>query len=127
MIVDSSVWIDFARRATTDQVDELKHAVREGRAMTTDAVRMEVLAGQTDVELLSAGLDGCVDLLQEPRTDVEAAAAIYRRCRRAGEKISSLNDCLIAAIAIRHDVPVLHRDRDYDVIARHTSLRVSRG
>jgi hypothetical protein len=30
-------------------------------------------------------------------------------------------------IAIPHDVAVLHRDRDFDMTARHTSLQVSGG
>ncbi len=33
-------------------------------------------------------------------------------------------DCLVAAIAIRADVPVLHADRDFDTLARHTDLSV---
>ena len=32
--------------------------------------------------------------------------------------------CLVAAVAIREEVPVLHADRDFDLIAEHTSLRV---
>jgi predicted nucleic acid-binding protein len=31
-------------------------------------------------------------------------------------------DCLIAAIAIEHRIPVWHRDRDFDAIARYTGL-----
>jgi predicted nucleic acid-binding protein len=31
-------------------------------------------------------------------------------------------DCLIAAIAIEHQVPVWHRDRDFTAIARFTAL-----
>jgi hypothetical protein len=27
-------------------------------------------------------------------------------------------------VALRHDVEVLHRDRDFDLIARHTPLRL---
>jgi predicted nucleic acid-binding protein len=34
-------------------------------------------------------------------------------------------DCLVAAVAIRHNIPVLHRDRDFDVLARHTELRTA--
>lgn len=30
---------------------------------------------------------------------------------------------LIAAVAIRHDVPVLHFDIDFEVLERHTALR----
>jgi predicted nucleic acid-binding protein len=36
-----------------------------------------------------------------------------------------MNDCLVAAIAIRNGVRVLHNDRDYEVLARHTPLRVA--
>jgi predicted nucleic acid-binding protein len=35
-------------------------------------------------------------------------------------------DCLIAAVAIREKVSILHNDRDYDVLARYTPLRVER-
>ena len=34
-----------------------------------------------------------------------------------------LNDCLIAAVAIRDDMELLHDDRDFENIARLTSLR----
>ncbi|HEY7007380.1 MAG TPA: PIN domain-containing protein [Jatrophihabitantaceae bacterium] len=124
MIVDSSVWIDFIRDLDTPQVDVLAGAIRRRAAMTTDVVRLEVLTGETRVEQLASALDSCADVMQLPRVDVEDGAEIYRTCRRAGETIRSLNDCLIAAIAIRSDVPVLHRGRDYDAIARHFPLRV---
>ena len=32
-------------------------------------------------------------------------------------------DCLIAACALRHDLEVLHRDRDFPKIARVSALR----
>ncbi len=35
-----------------------------------------------------------------------------------------MNDCLIAAVAIRNGASVLHRDADFDVLARHTPLRI---
>jgi predicted nucleic acid-binding protein len=118
------VWIDFARDVRSPQVDALTRAVTEQTAMTTDVVRLELLAGVTRFDLLASALDACEDLVQLPRVDVDDAAAIYRTCRRAGETIRSLNDCLIAAIAIRNDVAVLHHDRDFEVIARHTPLKV---
>ena len=37
----------------------------------------------------------------------------------------TLIDCLIAAVAIRGDVPIVHMDTDFDVLAQHTSLRVA--
>lgn len=47
-----------------------------------------------------------------------------RRCHRAGGTLRKLIDCLIGAVAIRADVPILHADADFDVIAHHSSLRV---
>jgi predicted nucleic acid-binding protein len=34
-------------------------------------------------------------------------------------------DCLIAAVAIRTGSAVLHADTDFDVLARHTALRLA--
>ena len=55
------------------------------------------------------------------------AAEIYARGRRQGYTIRSSTDCLIAAIAIENGVPVWHRDRDFDAIAKFTSLRIEAG
>jgi predicted nucleic acid-binding protein len=51
-----------------------------------------------------------------------AAADIYRQGRRKGFTIRSSVDCLVAAIALEHKVPVWHRDRDFTAIARFTAL-----
>jgi predicted nucleic acid-binding protein len=56
--------------------------------------------------------------------DHEAAAGLYRRCRVGGETVRKLEDCLIAAVALRHDATLLHHDHDFEVIARHAPLRV---
>jgi hypothetical protein len=58
--------------------------------------------------------------------DYEQAALLYRNCRRAGETVRRLIDCLIAAHAIRAKVPLLHADSDFDVLARHSALEIDR-
>jgi predicted nucleic acid-binding protein len=54
----------------------------------------------------------------------EEAASLHRICRRGGETVGKLIDCLIASVAIREDIPVLHHDVDYEVLSRHTDLRI---
>jgi predicted nucleic acid-binding protein len=54
------------------------------------------------------------------------AAEIYREGRRRRYTIRSSMDCLIAAVAIKHGATIWHKDRDYDVIAQFTPLRVVR-
>lgn len=90
---------------------------------------MEVLAGARDephLQLLRRLL-ARASLLTTGPADYEAAAAHYRACRRGGETIRKLIDCLIAAVAIRDNVPILHADADFDTLARHTPLRIDEG
>ena len=127
VLVDSSVWIAFLRDSGGPEVDLLGQLIDERRAATTDVVLLEVLAGTTDEERagrLRRFLAGAELLRQQSPVDAEHAAALYRACRRAGETPPSLNDCLVAAVALRHGVPVLHRDHDFTVLAAHTDLRV---
>jgi predicted nucleic acid-binding protein len=86
---------------------------------------MEVLAGARDDghrNQLRRLLARCAFLPTEGPRDYEDAAALYRTCRRGGETVRALTDCLIAAVAVRNVVPLLHTDADFDAIARHTPL-----
>lgn len=89
---------------------------------------MEVLAGARG-EAHARRLAGLMAWAQampiEGLADWEVAASLYRACRAGGATPRSQLDCLIAAVAIRENVPVLHADRDFDAIARHTPLRVA--
>jgi predicted nucleic acid-binding protein len=127
VLVDTSVWIDYLRGKRGPLRDRFVSLLRVEEVATTDAVVLEVLAGPTaeqHAERLSRMLSGVVHLRQQSPDDAETAAALYRACRRAGEAPRSMLDCLVAAVAVRAGVPVLHRDRDFDVLARHTDLRV---
>jgi predicted nucleic acid-binding protein len=127
ILIDTSAWIEFLRDTaspTCARVDALLAA----DTATCDAIRMEILAGARDETHLRdlRGLLARATLLPTAPVDYEDASAIYRRCRGNGETARKLIDCLIAAVAIRHEVPVLHADTDFDAIARHTPLMVDR-
>jgi predicted nucleic acid-binding protein len=128
VLVDTSAWVEFAR-ATGSPAHLLLRQTLQGDQLlaTTDAVVLELLASAAaagERASLRAALAGCEFLDQSPRVDAEAAVDLFQRCRSAGFTPRSSTDCLIAAIAIRNDVPVLHGDQDFDALARHTSLRV---
>ena len=125
MLVDTSAWIEYLRD-TRSEVCELVRDSLARDAAICDAVRLEVLAGGRS-EAHLATLHGILDdavVIQTIQEDFENAAALYRRCRAGGETIRNLMDCLIAAVAIRNNAPVLHRDRDFDALARHTELQI---
>ena len=126
ILVDTSAWIEFLRDTGSPAcllVDELL----AGEIAICDAVWMEVLAGARDESHLLSLRRLLARAVAIPTlsTDYEDAAALYRRCRREGETVRRLIDCLIASVAIRVGAPVLHSDADFDVLARHTDLRTS--
>jgi predicted nucleic acid-binding protein len=91
-------------------------------------VLMEVLAGARDAahrDRLRGLLARCAFLATLGPRDYEDAAELSRACRQAGEKVRGLTDCLIASVAIRGGVPVLHSDADFEAIARHTALALA--
>jgi predicted nucleic acid-binding protein len=51
------------------------------------------------------------------------AIKLYRLARRSGLTVRSSVDCLIAACAIRHDLEVVHRDRDFEALTSVSALR----
>jgi predicted nucleic acid-binding protein len=50
--------------------------------------------------------------------DFDGAARIYRRCQQAGITPRGLADCMIAAVAWRHQATLLACDSDLDHVAR---------
>jgi predicted nucleic acid-binding protein len=125
ILVDTSVWIEAFRRPARVTLEE--HASFDEIA-TCGPVVQEVLQGFGDERAFRVARDAMLALprLDEPHDDhlVLAAVDVYRRARRAGISVRSSIDCLIAAAALRHDAVVLHRDRDFDGLARISSLRV---
>jgi predicted nucleic acid-binding protein len=85
---------------------------------------MEVLAGARHEEHLAQlrSLLARATLVPIVAEDYDQAAALYRTCRRNGETVRRLIDCLIAAVAIRFNAAVLHADADFAALARHTPL-----
>jgi predicted nucleic acid-binding protein len=129
MLIDSSAWIEYLRRTGSWQNVAVRAALAANDAHTLDTVRLELLCGVASEALVHNVvrlLDRCTDLELLPGQDVESAGQLYRACRRGGETIRRANDCLIAAVAIRYEIPVLHRDADFDAIARHSPLRLVR-
>ena len=125
VLIDSSAWIEFLRDTGTPVCVRV-HELLPDDAAVCDAVRMEVLAGardESDFLYLQRLLEQAAIIPTLPE-DYDAAAALYRQCRRGGETVRKLLDCLIAAVDIRAGIPVLHNDRDFDGIARHTELQL---
>ena len=51
-------------------------------------------------------------------------AQLNRSLRQQGITIRKPVDCMIAAVAIEHNLPLLHNNRDFDPLAMHCGLKV---
>lgn len=124
IVIDTSAWIEFLRDTGSPACVRVDQLLGDDIA-TCDPIRMEVLAGARDERHLVdlRRLLARASVIPTQPTDYEEAAALYRICRRNGETVRKLIDCLIASVTIRAGLSILHADADFEVLARHTDLR----
>lgn len=120
VLVDTSVWIElFAGRVQARPEDFLNMA-------TCGPVIQEVLQGLRpgrQARQIRWQLLGLPRLGDPLKLDLFLEAAdLYVASKRRGITIRSSVDCLIASIAISHDIPVWHFDRDFGRIAAFSRL-----
>ena len=124
ILVDTSVWVDLLGRRPRWRPSQDALA----QMAVCHPILQEILQGVREpaaVARLTRDLLAlpCVGDPLEREVFLEAAE-IYRAGRNRGLTIRSSADCLIAAIALRARMPIFHRDRDFDAIAKFTELRV---
>jgi predicted nucleic acid-binding protein len=121
ILVDTTVWIDLLRNRASARVSQLQELLELGEAATAPVIVQEVLQGAADRSAFArlrryfsaiplAGTSGVVELCV-------GAAELYARARWRAITPRSPNDCLIAAIAVAADLPLLHDDRDFERLA----------
>lgn len=121
ILADTSAWVEYDR-ATGSRVDErlTDLIAADGPLAVTEPVIMEVVAGARtdDREADLRRLLLRFTLLDfDPAADFDAAATIYRRCRRAGVTPRGIVDCMIASVALRHRATLLVADVDLSRVA----------
>jgi len=124
ILVDTSVWIEvFRARRPLD----LEASVDLDDVATCLPIVQEVLQGFREENAYRRARDAMLSfpIVESPLgSDVFLdAVGLYRAARRGGRTVRPSVDCLIAACAIRHDLEVLHRDRDFAVLSQISALR----
>ena len=130
ILADTSAWVEYDR-ATGSPVDERVSELiaDDGPLATTELVMMEVMAGaRTDSreEDLRRLLLRFHLLPFDAAADFEAAARIYRLCRRAGVTPRGLIDCMIASVARRNRATLLALDADLTRVGRVVGVAIDR-
>ena len=127
VLVDTTVWIDFFGDRAGPHLFTLQELIDNDEDFCLCGVILaEVLQGirsDSDYRKTKNYLEPLI-FLPMRRTTFVQGAEIYRSLRKKGVTIRKPVDCMIASVAIEHDLPLLHNDRDFDHIARHSKLEV---
>ena len=120
LIADTSAWIEWLRERGTAADEAFDSAFRADLVVLPEPVKAELLLGarnRAEVTTLRQLLE-TVDLeLVHPRDDFESATELFHTARQRGVTVRGVMDCLIAAMALRLELPVLHHDRDFARLA----------
>ena len=123
ILVDTSVWVAVLRRR---KPLDLEGILDFNEVVTCLPVIQEVLQGIPDESAFQIAEQAMFSLpcVESPLREgvVREAIDLYRTARIRGLTVRSSVDCLIAACALRHDLDVLHIDRDFDALARVSRL-----
>jgi predicted nucleic acid-binding protein len=126
ILVDSSVWIDYFRGASTPQCDQLDALLGSEPLAIGDLILTEVLQGITsDVDFERARtLLTTLDVIELGGLDVAIQAAWnFRTLRSLGFTARKTIDTVIATRCIESRFTLLHADRDFEPFERHLGLR----
>jgi len=127
VIVDTSAWVEYFRGGAPDVVEKVDRCLDRDVVGIGDLVYCEVMQG-----IRSPRARGEVSslLLSLPRFEMvgfdmaEKSAANFRLLRSKGVTIRKTIDVLIGTFCAEHGLPLVHRDSDFDLMARHIGLEV---
>ncbi len=127
VLVDTTAWIDFFGDRPEPHVAALQQLIVNAEDLCLcGVIPAEVLQGirsDADYRKTKDYLSALIFLPMRQATFV-GAAEIYRSLRKNGVTIRKPVDCMMASVAIEHDLSRLHDDRDFDYIAKHTKLNI---
>ncbi|MHB1345169.1 MAG: type II toxin-antitoxin system VapC family toxin [Thermoleophilia bacterium] len=124
LLIDTSLWIEGLRRSGSSTARRIvAQAVEPGLALVNGLILVEILSGARDEGELRR-----LERLFEATTCLPLDRPIWSRAarlgfdlRRAGVSIPTV-DLTIAACALEADVPLLHIDAHFELIAAHSEL-----
>lgn len=126
ILVDSSVWIDYFRGASTRQTDRLDGLLDREPVAIGDLLLVEVLQGfVADRDFRRAKtLFAPLNLIELGGADIaHRAAGNDRRLRKAGVTVRKTIDTIIATCCIEDRYTLLHDDEDFEPFVKHLGLQ----
>ena len=128
ILIDTSLWLAVYRDRSGSISERVQRALGGEEYVLCQFVRAEILRGcrdQAEWTSLTEYLDDQV-YRELSLTGWNDAARLYFDLRQKGITVRSAFDCCISALALEHDLTLLHNDRDYEKIATVRPLQQRR-
>ena len=127
VVVDTSVWIDYARGIESPHTNALDHELFHRRVITGDLIITEFLQGFRNEKDFEAASDIMCGLMYYDMLGKDIAlksAANFRALKKIGVTIRKTADIIIGTFCIERNFSLLHNDRDFDFIEKHLGLNI---
>ncbi len=128
-VVDTSAWIDYFRGLDAPHTRAVDRALQADRVVVGDLILAEFLQGFRE----DRDFERATELMNRleyhdfvGREVALAAAAVYRSLRKRGITVRKTIDMLIGTWCLMHGCPLIHNDRDFDLLETHFGLIVHR-
>ncbi len=124
ILVDTSVWIEVLKDKTGKTIKLFRDRVGTEIVVFCRYIQLELLQGASN-ELEWNRLDEYLASQYYLEATVDTwrnAARLYFDLRKSGITVRSPIDCCIASIAMEAQALLLHRDRDFEKIAKISPL-----
>jgi len=122
-LIDTTIWVRYFGGDESVE-DRVKTLILQDKILTTGIIILETLRGarsQREYNQLYHDYKA-LPLLPLDSTVWEESYKTGFLLRKAGVVVP-LADILISALAICHGCPLLHRDKHFTLIAKHTKLK----
>lgn len=127
VLIDTSAWIEYFRGGVSSVVEKVDRCLAEEFVGIGDLIYCEVMQG---IRSASEREDVSSLLLSLPRFEMlgfrmaEKSAANYRLLRSRGVTVNKTVDVIIGTFCAEMNIPLIHHDSDYSLMARHIGLSV---
>jgi predicted nucleic acid-binding protein len=126
-VVDTSVWIDYFNSVKDETAELVNQLIDADEIIVVPVILQETLQGIKETKIFELTKEL---MLSYNFIDIDTiysairSAELYRFLRQKGITIRKPNDCLIASICIDNKISLFHNDKDFDSIAKYTSLKI---
>ena len=129
ILVDSSVWINYFNGVVCAETDRLDALLGQDNILMGDIILAEVLQGfSSDAEFKRAqNLLALLPLREMLGREVALQTAKnYRLLRKQGVTVRKTVDVMIGTFCILNNIPMLHKDRDFEPMEKWLGLATVR-